>query len=461
MAEIEILMPVYRGAEFLPETLRSVRAQTGIDLEVQISVEPGDTPSLDLCRQAAKEDTRIHVTAQPERLGWPGNFTWLLKRARAPFVIYWQQDDHASSGYLRALLDCLSKHPEASLAATDVQFFGDRFDHHPMQPVDGTPLARVLDVVEQTSFVGLRGLIRRSHLPDPDVTFRATRDRSQSAEFVFLAALAAHGPMLRCADALYFKRGHPEAETHNLLGLPPHRARRAWANMGAGLLRVALAHAGAGTEGRLLETIVDRLTIDRPGRGFAYLAPQTPQGVADVALVLADEAGIDLGDDRWEPGAATGLERPVHPHVIEALAALRIRSRRLHTPPAGRYAGPALDPVLGWGWHPVEEWGAWTDGALASIELGPRWPGGTVTIEGHAFVIGRPVRVGWSLTGDETVTDEIDAGEPLRWAIEVARDVRRIQLHAPDAHSPAQARLSHDERSLGIGLHAVELRPAR
>ena len=72
-------MPVWRGAEFLPATLRSIREQTYDGFKVRISIEPGDAASVEACRSVAG-DPRFEVVVQPERLGWPGNFNWLVER---------------------------------------------------------------------------------------------------------------------------------------------------------------------------------------------------------------------------------------------------------------------------------------------------------------------------------------------------------------------------------------------
>ena len=346
MAEPDVLVatPVFRGVDHLPETLRSIRDQTYRDFRVLVSVDGGDVASYELCRAFAADDPRFEVVLQDEQLGWPGNLNWILARCELPFVTYWQQDDLASTGYLAALRAALLGRPEAALAFTDVQWFGDAFGRAAMPGIDGSPIERVLQQLDWTSYIPLRGLIRTSAIEPRDEAIRVSGELSSHEEFVTLARLAAHGPFVHVDDALCFKRAHPAAATNAMAVRPLHHRLRSWAGMGAGTLHLALGLAPPGHDGRLLATVLDRLAIARPGRGFFFEVEQTPGAVREMALALAEEAGIDIADDRWIVAPGTGLERPVHPRVLEALAAERTRAALLREP------DPPLGAMLGRGW---------------------------------------------------------------------------------------------------------------
>lgn len=445
--DIFVFMPVYRGAGFVAETARAIREQTYGGFRVLVSVDGRDAESLQACRAAMGDDPRFELVFQPEPLGWPGNFNWLVERCDRPFLVYWQQDDLASTGYLAALRAALLADETAAVAYTDVQWFGAQTARDALPSIGGPPLARVLEQAEGTSFVPLRGLIRAAMLP-PAPAISSSRDRSALQEFLFLARLAAAGGFVRVPDALYYKRAHPDAASNRMNTQPPHLLRRETASYGAGLLDLARGLAPPGSDGTLLALVLDRLAVHRPGRRFLLEPGGTIADVRDLALLLADEAGLDLGDEQWAVGAESGFERPIHPWVREVLAAEGARAAQLRAP------APPLAAHLGWGWHDPEPWGAWTRGEHASVELGS-WRGGAVRLEGEAFAPRGPVRIGWSLDGGHPDFSTVAPGGDVVIEAEVPVGAKRLQLHLPDAVSPVEAHLSGDPRRLSFGLRRV------
>lgn len=446
--DIFVFVPVYRGAEVLPETLRAIRAQTYEGFRVLVSIDDADPAAIDVYRAVAGGDPRFTLVVQPERLGWPGHFDWLIRRADLPFVIYWQQDDLASTDYLAALRSTMLADEGAAVAYADVQWFGARTARHVVESIDGPPLARVLQQFETLSYIPLRGLMRTSMLP-PGPTIRPSRDDASQGEFSWMPAIAARGRFVRVPGPLYFKRAHPAATHEGLLRLPDHRRRRETALLGARVLAHAReAASGTVPDGTLLAVILDRLAVHRPGRAFFFEPEPTVPAARELLLQLADEGGLDLGDTRWHAGAETGLERPIHPRVRAALAAERERVAALGVPE------PPLPARLGWGWHAAEPWGAWTSGEHASVELGA-WPGGRVRIEGTAFGADARARIGWSLDGGEPEFLSFGAGEPVALQVDAPAGARRVHVHTPDAVAPVEAGVSADPRRLGFGIERV------
>lgn len=447
--DVFVFVPVYRGAELLPETLRSIRAQTYEGYRVLVSIDDADPAARAVYEAIAGDDPRFEVVMQPERLGWPGHFNWLVERCELPLLTYWQQDDLASTDYLAALRAALLANERAAVAYADVQWFGSRTARETVASIDGPPLARLLQQFETLSYIPLRGLMRAAMLP-PGTAIRPTRDAAAQGEFSWLPAVAARGAFVRVPGPLYFKRAHPEATHGAAMRLPAHRRRREVALLGARVLEAAQAVAGEGVgDAALLAAVLDRLAVPRPGRAFFFEPEPTERAARDLALQLADEGGLDLGSDAWAPAPQTGLERPVHPRVHAAIAAERARARAL------REAAPALADRLGWGWHEPEPWGAWTASEHASLEFG-HWPGGTLRIDAVVFAPDGEARVGWSLDGDEPGQFAAFPGEePFTLEVDVPAGARRLHLHLPDATSPVAAGLSPDPRRLGVGVRDV------
>ena len=294
-ADIFIAMPVYRGAEVVAESLRAIRDQTYQHYRILISVDPSDDASAEICHSFASDD-RIEVVEQPVRLGWPGNFNWLVRKCDRPFFCYWQQDDLASTGYLETLRNTLILHPEAAVAYTDVQWFGARFGRDASPSTKGDALRRVLDRIEAIDYQPLRGLIRSSAFPRRDDAIPPTDEAATHQESVFLLDIAARGEFHRVVEALYFKRAHA-ANTFARWDREPDDVRRsAWISMGVGMLATALSVAPRPEHARMLATVIDRLTIAWPGRGF--YAPMDQSAEAVLRFTARADQTSRARDDR-------------------------------------------------------------------------------------------------------------------------------------------------------------------
>lgn len=477
--EIFVAVPVFHGEELIAETLRSIRDQTYVNYRVLISVDNNDAASAAACRPFLS-DPRVKLVVQQRHLGWAGNLNWLIERCDCPFFVYWQQDDLTATNYLEVLRAELMAHPAAAIAYADIQWFGARFDRESGLGVHGAPAQRLLQTVEVLQHVPLRGLIRADFLMG--LVIPVIQDESCLAEFHFLSALAARGDFHRVAQTLYFKRAHGANTFRRWHDWPAWRRRRAWIEMGLGLLRVAeRVMPAVGLRRLLLVTLLDRLAIARPGRAFFYQPPH--RGVADIADFVRDF--LDLGGLGIPPdNLAEMLDddlgafvRPVHPDIKAAINAQQsMRSllegvgKRLARDGSVdldvRAGGDGL-AVLGSGWSAVESWGVWTDGEHATIRLpitrSGRW---RVVLTGHHYAGPAPdcrqrAQLCWRCRATDAWRREIfapganleleldiddpdpDAGEPL-------------QLQLPDSVFLPNLGLS-DARQLGFGLEQIRI----
>jgi glycosyltransferase involved in cell wall biosynthesis len=66
-----VAVPVWRGADYVAETLESVLRQRGAELTIVVSVDGGDETSAAACRPFLA-DPRVRLLVQPRRLPWHG-----------------------------------------------------------------------------------------------------------------------------------------------------------------------------------------------------------------------------------------------------------------------------------------------------------------------------------------------------------------------------------------------------
>lgn len=106
---ISVLVPVYNGMPYLPETVESIRAQTLDDFEV-IALDDGSTDASAQYLSSVHDD-RLRI----ERLARGGLSTALnhgLKIARAPIIARIDADDVALPDRFRLQFDYLGAHPD-------------------------------------------------------------------------------------------------------------------------------------------------------------------------------------------------------------------------------------------------------------------------------------------------------------------------------------------------------------
>lgn len=135
---IDILLTVYNGAEFLPEQLRSLRAQTHRDWRLWVRDDGSTDASAELVLAAAAEDARIRpVHAGGGRMGALGGFSWLLEHAgdgAARYTMFCDQDDvwlpRKIEVTLAAMLRAEAEHGAAVplLVHTDLQVVDRRLE---------------------------------------------------------------------------------------------------------------------------------------------------------------------------------------------------------------------------------------------------------------------------------------------------------------------------------------------
>lgn len=462
-----VAMPIYRGTEFVAETLRSIRAQSFEDYHLMMSVDGEDDPTIEICR-GFTSDPRFELVVQPSRLGWPGNLNWLITRCDREFFCYWQQDDIASTNYLEALVKEMAVRLDAAIAYTDVQWFGAAFHRDGTPGIEGDPLSRVMQHIEAIRYEPLRGLMRTRMLPRESDPIPVTPDESHQEEFVFLARMASTGAFIRSSEAMYFKRLHANNAFVRWRELPAWRRRRGWISMGVGMHRVARELAADSDRPWILAAILDRLTIDRPGRGFFYEVPQTPTEIRRFVHDFVAEAGLpadglQLARLRPEP-----LARPVHHDVVDGLRieleqamAREDVSRQLAA--SGSFTATSLDQfghLIGSGWSNPEAWGIWTDGETATLRVpAPPTSAWEAILHLRVHAPHGPIEVG--VGGGMRPQRYVMAAENEPLILEVpgeAGNENLVTLHIPDAGVRVPDDPLQDQRALGVGLTYVDIR---
>jgi|SRR3989344_772981 len=123
---LSVIMPNYNMAQYFPEALASLFAQTFTDFEV-IFVDDGSFDnSLLMIESFCKSDSRIRVLRNQQNIGAVSTVNRGLKEARGKYIHLFAADDKILSEYFfERMIHLLEKYPAFSMCTSDHSMFTD------------------------------------------------------------------------------------------------------------------------------------------------------------------------------------------------------------------------------------------------------------------------------------------------------------------------------------------------
>ena len=112
---VSVVVPLYNKLPYILRCLDSIQRQTFRDFEV-IVVNDGSTDGSEMIASALM-DSRVTVVTQDNR-GSGAARNRGIARAKAELIAFLDADDTWEEGFLQAIVDLASKHPEAGVFAT-------------------------------------------------------------------------------------------------------------------------------------------------------------------------------------------------------------------------------------------------------------------------------------------------------------------------------------------------------
>jgi hypothetical protein len=214
MALVTVGVPAYRSANFIGQTLASIRDQVFEDFEVLIAVEPVDAAeTVDACRPFVN-DRRFRVSVNPSTLGWSGNVANLIRRSRSPYVAILPHDDLWHPRFLAALTTRLADHPSASVAFGDIYRFGALTGIRTYDLPVGDLAARMTAFfLAGAHGVAWHGLMRTDAI---GIDFPDNEFGGFAVECEWALHLLQQGDAIRHPEPLYFKRERPSSDSQSV-----------------------------------------------------------------------------------------------------------------------------------------------------------------------------------------------------------------------------------------------------
>lgn len=254
---VSIGMPVYNGARWLGETLRSLRVQTLPDFELIISDNASTDATATVCARYAAQDRRIRYLRNASNIGANRNYAAVLASACADYFKWASSNDLCDPRFLERCVAALEAEPDAALAYPRTVLFAD-------DPGNGTPYDGDLSVMQDRAADRFAYVMCKMHLNNAMNGVIRTRllrrthlGTFRSADIVMMGELALLGKFVRIPEQLFFRRmsedsatllqGRSAKERHIE---PNATARLRWQSWKyqSGVMRAALQAAPSGSE---------------------------------------------------------------------------------------------------------------------------------------------------------------------------------------------------------------------
>ena len=122
---VSICIPTYNYCGYLPYALDSALAQSRRDIEVVVVDDNSTDGSVALVKEYARQDDRVLLYENPQRLGLTRNFNQSLRLARGKYVKFLCADDVLDEQCVERMVVAFEAEPDAMLVGCGRYFFND------------------------------------------------------------------------------------------------------------------------------------------------------------------------------------------------------------------------------------------------------------------------------------------------------------------------------------------------
>ena len=123
--KISVIMTSYNYAKLIPETIKSVQAQTFSDWELIIIDDCSTDNSAQIVSDFARCDNRIKFIQNEQNLGLKNSILKALEMTSGEWIAFLESDDIWEPDCLEKRIEILEKFPEVALIFNDVRPFGE------------------------------------------------------------------------------------------------------------------------------------------------------------------------------------------------------------------------------------------------------------------------------------------------------------------------------------------------
>ncbi|WP_256574365.1 glycosyltransferase [Pseudomonas sp. HAR-UPW-AIA-41] len=171
LVDVTVAVMSYNNAAFLAQTIDSILAQEGVQLEVVVYDDSSTDNSIEVLKSYSNEP-RLHFEVNAHNLGMAGNYNKCVAAGRGRYVVVLGSDDLLYPGHLSSLVEAMDANPHVALGYTQCywidehgvrQHYADHPGHPPSSYVGGRD--EVIDLLSFDNYITpSAAMLRRSAL---------------------------------------------------------------------------------------------------------------------------------------------------------------------------------------------------------------------------------------------------------------------------------------------------------
>jgi glycosyltransferase involved in cell wall biosynthesis len=228
---LSVGLPVYNSARYIRQSIESLLGQSYTDFELIISDNASTDDTGEICRQYAKEDSRIRYFRQSRNIGLAPNHNFVVHESKGKLFKWAAGDDLYAISLLERCVAALDEYPDVVLAHSwtakidSTETLTSAFEY-PMSTSSPRAPERFRSVLFDSGGDDDYGVMRI------DVLRRtAMKESYHHADHTIIAELALHGRFYQVPEWLYFRREHPGQSGRTSIrqrcaNMDPQRANR-------------------------------------------------------------------------------------------------------------------------------------------------------------------------------------------------------------------------------------------
>lgn len=206
---VSIIMPAFKQAEFIEDSIESVKGQTYKNWELIIVDDGSPDNVMEIAEKYVKQDTRIKFY-HTENQGVSGARNFGIKKSSGEFLIPLDADDKIHKDYIKTCVDRFLKFPETTLVYSKWKMFGHQNHHSNLKYKDYKSL-----LVQNSIFNG--AMFRRSDFEQTDGYDENMKQALEDWEFL-IRLLKSESVVYQIPKTYFFYRIKPVSrniESHN------------------------------------------------------------------------------------------------------------------------------------------------------------------------------------------------------------------------------------------------------
>ena len=216
---VTLAIPLYHSRAFLEIILENLETVSYPNLEIFISDRHCADDTIDILETRYRSDARFSFFRARDEIDWVAHYNFLLGAAHGEYFLWMPHDDSYPSDYLTVLVEALVQAPDALVAYGAVRGvdgggpLAESANVIPLSPARKWTTRCALDLfLRHQLWLAMRGVFRRAFLVQNALWLQPTRDNN-SADLVWLYALACRGRFVATRETFCFKRFYPTS-TH-------------------------------------------------------------------------------------------------------------------------------------------------------------------------------------------------------------------------------------------------------